>query len=263
MILHLAANIPLAVCTVILRRFFRSYTKGRIAIAAASSSVPSITTVAILSGSFVCLYHLFQKSGLVKIVLRGRFSNILRHSKHTIKRKLKSKSWLLQYLSFCRQGAERLQSSTENSFPIMQEVMGSICDTGELSETPSLSIITKRSTCSVQNLYNFNCSNNAFEYNGSDHDLVLTRRRVTRNLVQTPPLKSLGTNLACGDRSWRQTRKMRTTGQNIFKIGLNTSQDVFPSKRTTRRHSERIRKICKFQKITRTTRSGRVYARIT
>ncbi|KAL1489841.1 hypothetical protein ABEB36_013773 [Hypothenemus hampei] len=80
-----AANIPLAICIIILRRFLHLYVKGPIAISATSDSVSSATTITVLSGCFVCLYHLFRKHGLVKIVLGGRFQHILRHSKHTIK----------------------------------------------------------------------------------------------------------------------------------------------------------------------------------
>ncbi|KAH1027863.1 uncharacterized protein LOC125502470 isoform X2 [Dendroctonus ponderosae] len=304
----IAANIPLTLCSVVIRRCIDSYTR-RLPLAVASRSISTTSTVAVLSGAFVCLYHQLRRGTLLPRGVGRRVSAVVRNSRHTIQRRIKRPSWFLRNLTSCRQSCAEailgIAQPADDSLDQIQAETGAVENDGAISGTTSLPTLNRRH-CSrnrrfvkhskkppVKNLYRSFDSNDH-----SDHDIRLVdvdeqgeegKSKNNNENVQGRPItrnfrKSLLAKAGCGDESPllpKMRKRIEDTPpakkEDCCQLDKESSDYLSPlsltpinkvrspygqsssSNTSSRRHSDPLEKQRKRQKVTRQTRSGKVY----
>ncbi|XP_030746621.1 uncharacterized protein LOC115875337 [Sitophilus oryzae] len=289
--LPVTANVPLALGSVIVRRLIDSYT-GRLPLAiAAAQTVPSTSTIALFSGALFCLYHQLRKGTLVKIGVGKTISSLIKNSRHTIQRRIKNKSWFLRNVDACRrkctEAMHKIACHSKDSIEEMPDETGVLTDTSSLPTLKHNIINQSRPYHGsskhqhpdnpIENLYRNQSFNNRKicprnnEYVQSKKQQPAAKalnRPITRNFVKS--------NIAdnSGDCTTRLSPKIRKKDnddndkQRSRRALINREEEVTQStipqsKMTTRiakQYSEKNSRLTKIQKITRKTRSGRVYA---
>ncbi|XP_076255573.1 uncharacterized protein LOC143193309 [Rhynchophorus ferrugineus] len=280
-------NIPLALCSVVLRRFIDNYT-GNLPVPIPARSLTSTPTLALFSGVLFCLYQQLRRGTLVNIGLGKRVSSIIKNSRHTIQRRIKNKSWFLRNIDACRRKCTEAMHQLANN---PRDSIGNIRDeTGTFNE-PSCSLAytpkkdneirqcikPRHDHIEIESLY----SNNSYDvseehyqpntdnnkknhlYSERNNWDAIINRPVTRNFVKN----CLDNN----QKSWRKRlsskkRKKETILKdevsNYNPKTVKSDQYWVPKQtpRVSKGNLDKLGKSVKPQKITRKTRSGKVYS---
>ncbi|XP_066147346.1 uncharacterized protein [Euwallacea fornicatus] len=215
--IFLAAEIPLTLCAVLIRRVIRSciYSyNGRLVLAATVSpfSLPSACTVAAVSAALVFFYRQRRKGSMFNIGVGKLISSIIRNSRRTIQPRAKSSYWFLRKLNSCV------------PFRPVRTIVG-IKESGAIAGTISLPFQIEKP--SLPNL----CSNKPFESNnysplyitnqgkknvGNNHTMN-PRRPLTRNFCKI---------LAIQERTEVRLSKKRKLETNFVKPDTSKSEET-------------------------------------
>lgn len=301
--LPVAANVPLALCSVLIRRFIDSHT-GRLAQASSSLTLtPTACAVTLLSGALVYLYRQLHRG--TRVGVGNRISAIIRRSKHTIQRRA-NPSWFLRNINSCRRRcANAVLKIARPSATLNDSLTQIVTESGTLegssvSGTMSLPSFNSQNVEEnlrlrlnpedplLENLY----SNDSFDSDVSSHDLqmITTRTRRKRESAErnrsnqiNPPHRPVTRNYyrrnydnvdSCGDSKRKKSdddsmgedsddlsiidvipkTKETSTSVSISSVRDNTSNEF---RKRLRKRPGRKKHV---EKVTRKTRSGRIYA---
>ncbi|KAF7286515.1 hypothetical protein GWI33_004922 [Rhynchophorus ferrugineus] len=278
-------NIPLALCSVVLRRFIDNYT-GNLPVPIPARSLTSTPTLALFSGVLFCLYQQLRRGTLVNIGLGKRVSSIIKNSRHTIQRRIKNKSWFLRNIDACRrkctEAMHQLANNPRDSIRNIRDETGTFNEPScSLAYTPKKDneirqcIKPRNNHIEIESLYSNNSYDVSEEHyqpntdnNKKNHPYsernnwdAIINRPVTRNFVKN----CLDNN----QKSWRKRlsskkRKKETILKdevsNYNPKTVKSDQYWVPKQtpRVSKGNLDKLGKSVKPQKITRKTRSGKV-----